>query len=265
MAFTGFPRDTLYTPAPDPLYGPLLEDIQDIAELKVVLRGLWLLHHHRQSPRAVPLDEFLSDATLLRALAPPTDTSPSTSLGQEGEEPGGASDEIRRGLRLAVRRGVFLAHEAEPGSVYFVLNNDAGQRAIARMKQQGAGPEGPGASGADEPPARPKERPNIYALYEDTIGTLSTIVAERLKEAEDRYPPSWIREAFEIAALENKRSWNYISAILARWGSEGKSGWKGGSNDHGKPGRNSPENQRQKYSEGYQRRRRNAPARTTRR
>ena len=259
MAFSGFPRDTLHTPTPDPLLGALLEDIHDIAELKVTLRGLWLLHHKRQSPRAVLLDEFLADTTLLRALGP----SGNDSGGDDRNN--GAADDIRRGLRLAVRRGIFLAHEAGPGKVYFVLNNDPGKRTIARMKQTGSEPEVPAGPGTSEPPARPRERPNIYALYEDTVGTLSPIVAERLKEAEDRYPPSWIREAFEIAALENKRSWQYISAILARWGSEGKGGWQGGSNDDGKPGRHSAQNQRQKFSEGYQRRRRNAPARAPRR
>ncbi len=256
MAFAGFPRDTNYTPTPDPLLGALLEDIQEIAELKVVLRGIWLLHHKRENPRAVPLDEFLADTTLLRALGP----SGEAGDGEPGSKP---ADEIRRGLRLAVRRGVFLAHEAGPGQVYFVLNNDAGRRTVARMKQSGTAPESTAARVADEPPAKPRERPNIYALYEDTVGTLSPIVVERLKEAEDRYPPSWIQEAFEIAALENKRSWQYIAAILARWGSEGKGGWKGGSNDDGKPGRHSPQNQRQKYSQDYQRRRRNSPARTS--
>ena len=258
MAFAGFPRDTNYTPAPDPLLGALLEDIQDIAELKVSLRGLWMLHHKRDNPRAVALDEFLSDTTLQRALGPSSEDGD----GNSGPDASEAGNEIRRGLRLAVRRGVFLAHEAGPGQVYFVLNNDAGRRTVARMKQSGPQPES-ATKGADEPPGKPKERPNIYALYEDTVGTLSPIIVERLKEAEDRYPPSWIREAFEIAALENKRSWQYIAAILARWGSEGKGGRKGGSNDDGKPGRHSPQNQRQKYSQDYQRRRRNSPARTS--
>ena len=263
MPFAGFPRDTLYTPTPDPLFGPLLEEIHDIAELKVTLRGLWLLHHKRQSVRAVALDEFLADTTLLRGLRPVSDTGPSASSGQPEAEPGDAAEEIRRGLRLAVRRGVFLAHEAGAGRVYFALNNDAGRRTIDRLKQTGEEP-GDGSFRADEAPAGAQERPNIFALYEDTIGMLSPIVAERLKEAEERYPPGWIREAFEIVALENKRSWGYIDSILKRWGSEGKGGWKGGSNDDGKPGRHSPQNQRQKYSQDYQRRRRSSPARNGR-
>ena len=240
MVFSGFPRETLYTPIPDPLFGPLLEEIEDTAELKVVLRGIWLLHHKRQGPRAVALDEFLCDPVLLRGLA----------AGTEAEPP---VEEIRRGLRQAVRRGVFLVHGGNPEEAMFVLNNDAGRRALARLKESGAVSHT--EFSADEAPARPREKLNIFALYEDTIGMLSPILAERLKEAEQRYPPGWIREAFEIAALENKRSWQYIAAVLSRWGSEGKGSWAGGSKDDGKPGRGSASNQRRKYSQDYERRR----------
>lgn len=263
MAFNGFPRDTLYTPTPDPLFGPLLEEIHDVAELKATLRGLWLLHHKRQSIRVVSLDEFLSDTVLLRGLSPSTDASPSTISEEAEAEPADAAVEIRRGLRLAVRRGVFLAHDAGAGTVYFALNDEAGRRAVARLKQSGIEPSD-GSFGADEAPERPEERPNIFHFYENFIGFASPTMAEKLKEAEERYPPGWIREAFEIAEMENKRSWQYIDAILKRWGSEGKSGWKGDSNDDGKLGRHSPQNQRQKYSQDYQRRRRSAPSRTGR-
>ena len=247
MPFNGFPRDTLHTPTPDPLLGSLLEEIHDLAELKATLRGLWLLHRKRQGTRAVALDEFLADPTLLRGIRP----------GPESADPADKSadpaDEIRRALRQAVRRGVFLAHQTAPGQVYFALNNDAGRRAIAQLKHAAAPPDQPGPLTPQEAP--PRERLNIFALYEDTIGLLTPILTERLQEAEQRYPPGWIREAFEIAALENKRSWGYIDAILKRWGSEGKSGRQGGNHDHGKPGGNSPQDQRRKYREDYERRR----------
>ena len=250
MTFSGFPRDTLYTPTPDPLFGQLLEEIQDLTELKVTLRGMWLLHHKRQGTRAIPLGEFLADTVLLRGL----------SSEEAGENP---AVEIRRGLRQAVRRGTFLVHGGKPEEAVFVLNNDAGRRTLARIKETGTAFDS--SSEADEAPDRPRERPNIFALYEDTVGMLTPIVAERLKEAEGRYPPGWIREAFEIAALENKRNWQYIAAILARWGSEGKGNWTVGSKEDGKPGRNSPQNQRKKYSQDYERRRgRTAPRTRTR-
>ena len=238
MAFEGFPRDTLHTPTPDPVFGPILEDIQELAELKVTLRGIWLLHHKRQGPRMISLDEFLADPVLLRGL-------------DAGDDPAVALEEIRRGLRQAVRRGVFLVHGHNPEEAVFVLNNDAGRRTLSQLKASGNSPAS--GTGPDEAPARARERLNIFALYEDTIGLLSPMIAERLKEAEQRYPPGWIREAFEIAALENKRSWQYVAAILARWGSEGKGAWSGGSRDDGKPGRNSPQNQRGNYREDYER------------
>ena len=247
MVFSGFPRDTLYTPTPDPLFGPLLEDIQDLAELKVTLRSIWLLHHKRQGARAISLDEFLNDTVLLLGLEPDGSAD-------------GAAEEIRRGLRLAVRRGTLLVHGGNPEEAVFVLNNDAGRRTLSRLKETGTVP---GAElGADEAPPRVREKLNIFALYEDTIGMLSPMVAERLKEAEQRYPPGWIREAFEIAALENKRSWQYVSAILARWGSEGKGNWAGGSKDDGKPGRHSPQNQRGRFSKDYERHRGRSGSRT---
>ena len=240
MPFAGFPRDTLHTPTPDPLMGSLLEEIHDLAELKATLRGLWLLHRKRQGPRALTLDEFLSDDTLLRGISPATESAD-------------APEAIRQALRQAVRRGVFLAHETPNGQIWLTLNNDPGRRALTQIKQTAAHPDEPAP--LTPPEAPPRERLNIFALYEDTIGLLTPIIAERLQEAEQRYPPGWIQEAFDLAALENKRSWNYIDAILKRWGSEGKSARQGGSYDDGKPRGNTPQDQRRKYREDYERHR----------
>ena len=245
MPFAGFPRDTLHTPTPDPLLGSLLEEIQDLAELKAILRGLWLLHRQRRNLRAVALDEFLSDPVLLRGIAPATESAD-------------APEAIRRALRQSVRRGIFLAHETPDGQIWLALNNDPGRRALTQLKQTNTDPD-PTSPILNPDEAPPKARPNIFALYEDTIGLLTPIIAERLQEAEQRYPPSWIQEAFELAALENKRSWNYIDAILKRWGSQGKSAPAGENYDDGKPGRNTPQDQRRKYREDYQRRRGASP------
>lgn len=250
MPFAGFPRDTLHTPTPDPLLGSLLEEIHDLAELKATLRGLWLLHRKRRGPRAVALDEFLSDDILLRGICPPTESAD-------------APEAIRRALRQAVRRGVFLSHKTANGQIWFALNSDPGRRALTQLKQAAAAPAEPDP--LTPPEAPPRERLNIFALYEDTIGLLTPILAERLQEAEQRYPPTWIQEAFEHAALANKRSWNYIDAILRRWGSEGKSAPAGGNNDYGKPGGNTPQDQRRKYREDYERHRGASPRTRTRR
>ena len=236
MAFSGFNRDTLYTPVPNPLFGPLLEEIDDLAELKVVMRGIWLCHRQRGLPRMTPLTEFINDRALLRGLG---------GLGQD------AVPEIRRGLRLAVERGVFLryAPDLPDGGEYYLLNTPHDRRALERLRgQEAPGPDTDrGLSPDMQPDLAPK--PNIFALYEETIGMLSPMLAEELKDAEENFPAEWVREAFAIAAAENKRSWRYVSGILRRWASEGRSA---GRND-GKPGRHPAEDPRQKYLEEYQR------------
>lgn len=73
--------------------------------------------------------------------------------------------------------------------------------------------------------------PNIFGLYEQNIGVLTPLIAEKLSEAEKAYPPEWINEAFGLAVSNNKRSWRYIEVILKKWASEGR--------DNGEPKRRS--------------------------
>ena len=249
-AFPGFTGKTLYTPMPNPVLGPILEQIQDLAELKVTLRGIWLFHRKREALRALSLDEILADRSLIRGL----------SFG--GND---AGQEIRRGLRLAVSRGTFLSHQTESGGTVFLLNTEAGRRALAGMKAGDTGLQpGGGDQSVEEVPQL--ERPNIFALYEDSIGSLSPLLAEELKEAEARYPAAWLSEAFGIAVAENKRSWRYVSGILRRWTAEGKaSRGDSGRGEDGKPGRHTEKDNRQKYLQEYERRRGGPPAQRARR
>ena len=72
------------------------------------------------------------------------------------------------------------------------------------------------------PPAATAEPLNIFALYEGNIGAITPLMADDLKDAEERYPPQWIEDAFREAVSLNKRSWRYIHAILKRWEAEGR-------------------------------------------
>ena len=236
MTFSGFSRDTLYTPVPNPLFGHLLEEIDDLAELKVVLRGIWLCHRRRESPRMTPLAEFINDRALLRGLGGP------------GRD---AVPEIRRGLRLAVERGVFLryAPDLPDGGEYYLLNTPHDRRALERLPgQELPGPDTEQGLAPEMQPD-PAPKPNIFVLYEETIGMLSPMLAEELKDAEENYPAQWVSEAFAIAAGENNRRWRYVSGILRRWASEGR----GTGRNDGKFGGHTPEDPRQKYLEEYQR------------
>ena len=203
MGFARFPRKVRYTPVPSPLFGPLLEQIDDMAELKCTLRLIWLLHQMKGFPRSVSLAELQGDRVLAKAL------------GGDGKDP---RTEIERAADSAVERGTFLATRA-PRRAY-LLNSEAERRAL------GEGAVGVGPPAEDTPQAGPwegaVERPNVFGLYEDNIGMLSPMIAEELKEAEAAYPQSWIEEAFREAVTRNKRSWRYISAILENWEREGR-------------------------------------------
>lgn len=62
--------------------------------------------------------------------------------------------------------------------------------------------------------ASQNSRPNIFNLYEQNVGAITSLLADDLKQAEIDYPTEWIENAFKIAVANNKRNWRYISACL---------------------------------------------------
>ena len=60
------------------------------------------------------------------------------------------------------------------------------------------------------------------AVYQDNVGLLTPIVAEKLHEAVDAYTEGWVCDAVRIAAQHHAHSWRYVEAILERWKREGK-------------------------------------------
>ena len=253
---------------PDPLFNSLLEEIEDLAELKVTLRLVWLLGQKRGQLRFVSEAELLGDGTLLRSLR---------FLGGEPRE------RVRQGLNLAITRGTVLRHlpgEAHLNPVY-LLNTDDNRRRLQNPRGLGVGAGQSLAyqDGQDDGAADRIAGPtaSIYDLYENNIGTIGPLMAEQLAEAEERYPAQWIEEAFRLAITENKRSWRYIAAILRRWAAEGKAGteghvehlpanqpgvgvragatlWEAEGRQHGEPGRHPEKNDGARQPRSRQRR-----------
>jgi DnaD/phage-associated family protein len=212
-SFKGFPTgDVRYTPLPDQFFSELLPAIGDLAELKVTLHVLWLLHRQKGYPRYVSGNQLRGDATLLKGL-------------QKADET--ALDALERGLEGAVARGTLLqlttwqrrGIETIADQWYF-LNNPEGRRACSEVK------EGVLQLDVHIVPSMPssEERPSIYDLYEQYIGLLSPIMAQELAEATEMYPARWIEQAFEIAVERGVRRWRYVRGILERWRREGKDG-----------------------------------------
>ncbi len=77
----------------------------------------------------------------------------------------------------------------------------------------------------------------ISKLYEENIGVLTPVAAERLKDIAERYPPGWFGEALNDAVARGARNLKYIEAILERWKVEGfKAPRKGGEGEQ-RPGK----------------------------
>ncbi len=223
----GFPPGARYIPAPSPLFSSLLEEIGSLGELKCVLRMIGLVHQHKGRRLWLSGEEMVADPVLLNGLA--------------GEE-GGPRIAILRGLNQAVERGVLLQAQGARGETLFFVNDSPGRKAHASAKLAGVAVTTETPSAPDGEAGQP--RPNIFALYEETIGPLAPILAQELEEAERTYPASWVAEAFQEAAALNRRNWRYIQRILERWATQGK--------DHGEPGRHPETTDRKEYLRKYE-------------
>jgi len=201
-----------FTSIPNLFFSELLPAIDGLAELKVTLHIFWLLSQKKGSPGYVSFKELSGDGTLLGGLK---------SLGQE------AGESLREGLKRAVARGTLLhvavEQDGKRDDLYF-MNTDQGRRAVEKIR---GGQLELGVTVLPAEPPSEVERPNIFVLYEQNIGSLQPLIAEQLKDAEQTYPGEWIEEAFQIAVEQNKRNWAYVRAILERWATEGKDDGKG--------------------------------------
>ena len=203
--FTGFPDGKLeLTPIPSQLFYDLLPQIDHLGELKLTIYAFWALSQRDGEYRYLSHNELKQDQLLLQGLASP---------GIAAEE---ALDEA---LERTVGRGTLIqvsgSFSGGPDQLFF-LNSAKGRAAIAAIEA------GEWQPATDHPITLVPQRPNIFALYEQNIGPLTPIIAERLRGAESEYPPHWIEEAIRISVENNVRKWRYIEAILEDWRKRGK-------------------------------------------
>jgi len=204
QAFAGFPSSGRATALPNLFFSDLLPQAKSVEEVIVASYFFFAQGLKRRSPRFLTRGELEADRTLVSALARLT--------GADGREA------LARGLRDAVEQGVLLrasAPAADGAQEVYLVNTPANRRRLERGVPAGLRLEEP------LPPAPGSPLPNIFALYEQNIGSITPLIAEDLKEAEARYPAEWIVRAFREAVSLNKRSWRYIERILRRWEAEG--------------------------------------------
>jgi DnaD/phage-associated family protein len=205
--FPGFPDGKLrVTPVPNLFFSELLPHIDHLAELKVTLYAFWGMMQKEGKVRYLRLTDFLNDHEFMKGM---------------GATPTLAAAALLDGLERAVARGTFLHVDIESSDgkmdLYF-LNTQKGRAAVEGITR---GEWRPGPM-SDDPLSLLVERPNIFVLYEQNIGTLTPIIADELRDAEQTYPLRWIEEAIQLAVENNVRKWRYVLAILERWRQEGK-------------------------------------------
>ncbi|MFQ5471795.1 MAG: DnaD domain-containing protein [Dehalococcoidia bacterium] len=204
--FEGFPNSGAATTVPNLFFSRVLPEIDSAEELLVSVYSFFAQANadRKRRPRYVTLRELESDRTLMRTLA-------RLGRGSDGEA-------LRAGLTAAVERGTLARAvvETEAGEdELYIANNPSNRKALESLDGRRLEMEPP------LPPAEAEPVSNIFTLYEENIGSITPLIAEDLKEAEDRYPVEWIREAMKEAVLANKRSWRYVHTILRRWETEG--------------------------------------------
>jgi DNA replication protein len=191
-----------WVPVPAPVFGQLLADIDNVNELKIFLRSLWHISRKKGAPRSISVVELSSDRLMSEAVSLSGDA---------------LMTEIHQALDSLAGRGVFLSIDNRDAATY-ALNTPAEREAVSR-----AGiPVREIVAAAPETWDSPSNRLGIYELYEQNIGVLTPLIAERLTEAVDAYPEPWLREAISIAVENNARNWRYVTAILERWQTEGR-------------------------------------------
>jgi DnaD/phage-associated family protein len=207
--FEGFPTRMKFTPIPNLFINRLLPQINDINELKTTLHIFRAIYGKRGYPRFVTFSELLSDTGLRKSL--------------NGNE-AGIREVLRDAIDLAVRRRTILLLEldrgGEPEGLYF-LNTENDKKVLEKIQNGEMVLEGL-KPGKRVDITETESPPDIFTLYEENVGMLNPLIAEWLKEAENLYPESWIRDAIKEAVSLNKRNWRYIDRILENWSAEGR-------------------------------------------
>jgi DNA replication protein len=176
----------------------LIRDVWDPLEAKVILAVAAL--GGEQSP--VAEQSLIKDADLLLGLRSDGSSRP-------------AVERVREAAGAAIVRGGLIALGGTEGERWYVL----GTAANRQRARDGEFSE-PGASTAVP---LPMERPGIFAIYEQNIGLMTPIIADKLADALMHYPESWIEDAIGESVAYNRRSWRYVERILETWSTEGRS------------------------------------------
>ncbi|MQG73495.1 MAG: DnaD domain protein [SAR202 cluster bacterium] len=183
--------------------------IDDLSELQVILRILFLLRTERGFPPFVMRKRVEEDQVLASVFESRVKDT---------------RREISSVLDKAVAKGhlldVILITSNGQEQELVLLNVEENNNFIRRSEQREIQVRGFGQVRLIG--QRLPKYQDVFSLYEENIGVITPIVADELKDAETSYSYEVIADAIKEAAVRNKRSWRYVSAILRSWSQEGR-------------------------------------------
>ena len=65
-------------------------------------------------------------------------------------------------------------------------------------------------------------KPLAFSAYESNIGTITSFIADDLKDLVETYTDGWVVDAIKESVRSNVRHLKYVTTILVRWKREGK-------------------------------------------
>jgi DnaD/phage-associated family protein len=203
-------RDTV--PVPARFFTDVLPEITSLGELRVTafLFRLFALHGGAEAPVAEPV--ITGDRALRQTFR------------VDGTASADTREAILDALDRAVARGSLLRVVARSGrrSVAWYFLHTPVTRELVQAIQRGAIAPPQAMWVEDHAPEVTADPPTAFYLYEQNIGPLTPLVADRITRAMDAYPLPWIEDAIEEAVAYNRRSWRYIERILETWSQQGR-------------------------------------------
>lgn len=205
MPPTPFPRGYRSTPIPNPLLADLLVEIADPDELRLTLRAVWALHQQKNFPPSVTMSDLTSDRTV------------AAMLGTAGDN---LENRVCALLDQAAERGTLLKIADRGGPDRYFLNTEPVRRVLSR---QGVAPTSVDDAAETEADLETWQdlgaaaEPSLaVTAYEENIGHITPLVAEKISDAIDDYTELAVVEAIRTAAARDVRNWNYVAALLRR-------------------------------------------------
>ena len=202
------PGNARTTPVPVEFFSEILPIVDDLAELKAILYTFWKLAQGSGDVRYIRLDDALADLVFLSGM---------------GETPEEQEAATREAFARAAQRGVLIEIEIKRGGrseLWYFVNSPKGRDAVQRLRKGDF--RGLIHDIDDVVVGLEKERPSIFLLYEQNIGMVTPMAAEKLRQIERDYPEDWIYDAFSLAVERNARNLSYIQRILRNWAKDGK-------------------------------------------